>query len=750
MGNPGGKLEQVEDDPPPAGRRCSGCASWNRSSARFCDQCGGELSPAKIGPRLTHDDIRALLKAARAMASPRDLAPVPREVATICRTMAGADACTFTRVLPAGNEMTVLTWDAAPTWTEAGPAHGRRVSLDNRPAIREALAGTVVQKQTGQRQPDDAAAEELAARGIGSLLLIPIMHQEETTGIIELVSRSGDAFPPDRVAPCLELARLVGFAIAQSATLQRELKLVDRLGAVAASSVEAARLLDTGSLLERIPKLIVSTFGHYLVNVFLLDAEAGELVLHVSEGFPVGKPFPHGERVALSDGIVGYVGATGKTHLAPDVSLDPHYKEGPALSETRSELAAPLLAHGDVIGVLDVQSRRRNAFDASDAVALDAMAASLSVAIDNARLFQETRETERRLRAIMDAVPSPLGVYDAAWNVRYVNEAMMHLYGGDRVNAGTLGQSFTTLAEDLAPKLANPEVLLGRDEGGMLSNQGDEVILRDPPRTFIRTVTPVRNDAETIAHISLYKDVTTERAALTAKDRLLSIAAHELRTPLTALMGFIDLLQIQLGKDDASPELVRQRLTTVQREARRLGRLVDELLGLARLESGAAPLVLVSMELGELVRQVIERFSFDGTAARISVEMPDGPIHGVWDEGRLDQILTNIIGNALQYAPAPSTIRIVVRSTGTMARVEVHDQGPGISDAELQQLFEPFVRVGEAARVGGGLGLGLHVSRMLAERHEGRLWLESTVGQGTTAILEIPLQPSDAKVEGQT
>lgn len=750
MGSPDENLEDGADESPPDGRRCARCTAWNRPSAHFCDQCGGELAPPKPGSRLTHDDVRALLKAARAMASPRDLAPVPREVTTICRTMAGTDACTFARVLPASNEMIVLTRDAAPTWTEAGPAPGRRVSIDNRPAIREALAGAVVQKQTGQLQPDDAAAGELAARGIGSLLLIPIMHQEETTGIIELVSRSVDAFPPDRVAPCLELARLVGFAIAQTETLQRELKLVDRLGAVAAASVEAARLLDTGSLLERIPRLIVSTFGHYLVNVFLLDAEEGDLVLQVSEGFPTGKPVPHGERVALYDGIVGYVGATGKTHLAPDVSTDPHYREGPGLSETRSELAAPLLAHGEVIGVLDVQSRRRNAFDASDAVALDAMAASLSVAIDNARLFQATREAEHRIRAIMDAVPSPLGVYDAAWRVRYVNEAMMHLYGGERTNVGPLGQSFTDLSAELAPKLANPEVLLGRGEGGMLSDQGDEVILRDPPRTFIRTVTPVRNDSETIAHISLYKDVTTERAALTAKDRLLSIAAHELRTPLTALLGFIDLLQIQLGKDEANPELVRQRLTTVQREARRLGRLVEELLGLARLESGAAPLVLVSMELDALVHQVIERFSFDGAAARIHVEMPDGPIHGDWDEGRLDQILTNIIGNALTYAPAPSAIRIVVSTAGTRACVEVHDQGPGVSDAELQQLFEPFVRVGEAARVGGGLGLGLHVSRMLAERHEGRLWLESTVGQGTTAILKVPLQPSVAMREGRT
>ena len=664
--------------------------------------------------------------------------------------MTRAEACTFARVLPATMEMTVLARVAGPTWSEAGPAPGRRVSLETRPAMLETLAGLVVRQQADDRRLHHAIRVELTSRGIGALLLVPIIHQGETIGIIELVSRSPDAFPPDRIAPCRDLANLAGFAVAQAETLRRELKLADRLGAVAAASVEAAQLLDVSSVLERIPKLIVSTFGHYLVNVFLLDPDERVLKLHTSEGYPMSRSIPFGDRVPLGMGIVGHVARTGSTHLAADVASDPYYQEGPGLTETRSELAAPLLVRGEVIGVLDVQSRRRNAFDASDAVALDAMAAALGVAIENARLFQEVREAEHRIRAVMDAVPSPLGIYDAGWRVRYVNQAMLRLYGGGEALPGALGRSFADLMTELAPKLANPEVLVGRDEGGTLSDHGDEVILQDPPRTFIRTVTPVRDEAEGTVYISLYKDVTAERAALTAKDRLLSIAAHELRTPLTALLGFIDLLQIQLAKEGASPEIVRQRVATVQREARRLGRLVEELLGLARLESGMAPLVVVSMEMSALIEQLTERFGFDGAATRIGVETPDGPVWGAWDEGRLDQILTNLIGNALAYAPAPSPIRVVVRKVGEMARVEVHDRGPGVSTAELQQLFQPFVRVGKEAHVGGGLGLGLHVSRLLAERHEGRLWLESEAGRGTTAILELPLRTSDAVREGRT
>lgn len=743
------RCQETPDGSASDGRWCSRCTTWNRAAARFCDQCGGDLMPHDE-PGLSQQEANALLRAARALASARDGASIPREVAEICLTMAGADSCTFARVLPASMEMIVLVRVTAPDWTEAGPVPGRRVSLDARPALSEALTGAVVRKRVGDHQPGDAALDELVARGIGTLLLIPIVHQDETLGVIELISRSGDAFPPDRIAPCLDLAGLVGFAVAQAEIFQRETKVAARLGAVAAASVEAAQVLDTSSLLERIPKLIVSTFGHYLVNVFLLDRDEGVLELRASEGRPARRSIPAGERVPLGFGILGHVARSGNTHLAADVDSDPYYREGPGLTETRSELAAPLRARGEVIGVLDVQSRRRNAFDTSDAVALDAMAAALSVAIENARLFNQTREAEHRLRAIMDAVPSPLGVYDAGWRVRYVNQAMLQLYGGDDGAVIPLGQTFAELSADLAPRLANPEVLLGREDGGMLSAVGDEVVVRDPPRTFVRTVTPVHGASETIAHISLYKDVTAERAALVAKDRLLSITAHELRTPLTAMLGFIDLLQIQLGREGANRELMRQRLTTVQREGRRLGRLVEELLGLARLESGTTLLTLVPTEMGALVQRAIERFSFDGAAARVGGTTPVGPVWGTWDDGRIDQILTNLIGNALNYAPAPSPVRVVVTTVGTRARVEVHDRGPGVSEADLTQLFEPFVRVGKDARVGGGLGLGLHVSRLLAERHEGRVWLESEVGRGTTAILELPLQPSDAVREGRT
>jgi signal transduction histidine kinase len=256
-------------------------------------------------------------------------------------------------------------------------------------------------------------------------------------------------------------------------------------------------------------------------------------------------------------------------------------------------------------------------------------------------------------------------------------------------------------------------------------------------------VTPVTVGDETIAYVVVYQDVTKERAALRAKDQLLSIAAHELRTPLTAMLGFTELVKAQLQQESIDREAVNRRMATIHREARRLAKLVEQLLGLAQLESGAAPLELAPVDVGELIARVMERFSFaPENAGRLHLVEVETGIVGNWDENRIDQILTNIIDNALKYSSDghPIEIRIDLASPAE-ARLRVQDQGPGLTTDELGHLFRPFSRLGTGRTTGGGLGLGLYVSRTLAERHGGKLWLESPRNGGVSAWLVLPLEP---------
>jgi signal transduction histidine kinase/putative methionine-R-sulfoxide reductase with GAF domain len=514
----------------------------------------------------------------------------------------------------------------------------------------------------------------------------------------------------------------------------REQKLAERLTAVAEAATQMARELDLDRLLSELPAMIHRALEYDLVALFLVESHGDELVLRSEAGTP--PPGRLGFRLAKGTGIIGHVAQTEMPYLAPDVSRDPYYAAGPDLVATQSELAAPIIGQEGLLGVIDVQARSVDAFDDIDLVTMKALAGNLAVALENAELFVRLRDEEERLRAIVNAIPNPLKVIDDTDHIILMNERMRELFRlPENMQVGTMAD---------VVKSAPPEVHAANEFIDHLPElptyrPPEELVWHNPNRAFIRRVTPVTSSGAPRATIVLYQEVTAERAALRAKDQLLSIAAHELRTPLTALLGFLDLLQGQLRREQPNMPLVRQRIEIVRRQSRRLADLVEELLGLAQLEAGEARLQPEQLDLKTFVTNVIERFApTEGGASRVVVHGLQPGVTVLWDEGRVDQILTNLIDNGLRYSPPGSPVDVTVEESADDVRFQVHNHGSGLSQEDLSRLFQPFSRLVTPERHVGGLGLGLYVSRTLAERHGGRLWLESALEHGVTAILALP------------
>ncbi|AKF84073.1 histidine kinase [Myxococcus fulvus 124B02] len=228
------------------------------------------------------------------------------------------------------------------------------------------------------------------------------------------------------------------------------------------------------------------------------------------------------------------------------------------------------------------------------------------------------------------------------------------------------------------------------------------------------------------------------QAAVRVRDEFLSVAAHELRTPITSLKLQLQLLFRQLrqpGPLDA--ERLERGVETCERQTTRLTKLVDSLLDVARLSSGRMELQLEDVELGELVREVARRFEMEAQAAgvRLEVDAPE-PMTGRWDRLRLEQVLTNLMSNALKYGHgAPVDVRVL--GDVELARVEVRDRGIGIAPEDAARVFDRFERA-VSSRHYGGLGLGLFITRQLVEAHGGRIFLESRPGEGSTFIVHLP------------
>ncbi|HET7035140.1 MAG TPA: ATP-binding protein [Thermomicrobiaceae bacterium] len=231
--------------------------------------------------------------------------------------------------------------------------------------------------------------------------------------------------------------------------------------------------------------------------------------------------------------------------------------------------------------------------------------------------------------------------------------------------------------------------------------------------------------------------------ALRYRDEFLSIASHELKTPLTTLKGYAQLLRRVLERQPEDAARLTRVVDELQQQMERFELLVTDLLDVSRIEQGHLELRPEPVELSELARRVLARFAQEGlvpSGHRLALDVPE-PIVGRWDAERLDQVLTNLISNAVKYSPGGGEVRVSLRERDGQAEVTVTDQGIGIPEQELSELFKPFMR-GAAARLFPGTGLGLYISRNLVELHGGTIEAASRLGQGSRFTVRLPLRGS--------
>lgn len=231
--------------------------------------------------------------------------------------------------------------------------------------------------------------------------------------------------------------------------------------------------------------------------------------------------------------------------------------------------------------------------------------------------------------------------------------------------------------------------------------------------------------------------------AVNFRDEFLSLAAHELQTPLTGL-----LLQTQLRQRRAelapekllsTPELIAMARSDL-RQLQRLTRLVDNMLDISRMRSGQAPFHPVEADLCVLVSEFVARLREQKPedASLVTLQLCEETI-GRFDALQLEQILGNLVGNALKYGERKPVVVSVRKLAGGRAELLVKDQGPGVPREEQERIFRKFERLSSQSHV-GGLGLGLHISRELAARHGGSLRVESEPGAGATFVVSLPLK----------
>jgi len=254
-----------------------------------------------------------------------------------------------------------------------------------------------------------------------------------------------------------------------------------------------------------------------------------------------------------------------------------------------------------------------------------------------------------------------------------------------------------------------------------------------------------RRAALAIDNAQLYQQAQN---ALRVREQFLSIAAHELKTPLTTLIGRAQLMQRRTERDGELSEGNRRSLVIINDQLRRLNALVRALLDISRIENGQLSIERTAVDICGLVRQVVSEMQVTVENRQIELVCPDTPLMVLGDSVRLEQVLLNLIQNALNYSQPPAPTTVSVRQEGEQVLIAVQDRGVGIPAEALPHLFTRFYRANNAgAHYSGGMGIGLSIVKEVASLHGGDVQVESAQGAGSTFTLHLPLAAAGAAAE---
>ncbi|MGD8621002.1 MAG: ATP-binding protein [Anaerolineales bacterium] len=488
----------------------------------------------------------------------------------------------------------------------------------------------------------------------------------------------------------------------------RELETLIELGRA------ITEVLGLDEALTRVVEAAVHLTGAEEGSLLLLDKKSGNLFMRASKNFD--EDFVKTFWLHVRDSLAGQVIETGKPILLDESS--PQKIKTAYL--VHSLIYVPLRVRGKIIGVLGVDNRKAGrVLGQNDVTVMTAMADYAAIAIDNARLFKQSEDERTKLETILAQTENGVIVVDEDNRVVMINRSAEKIFGV----AGKYEGLSTAEVFDHDHLL---EFL--RSSDGM--PRREELELEDG-----RIFSVVRSPIKDVGQAVVLHDITHFKELDRIKSEFVTTVSHDLRSPLTAILGYLELI------DRAGP-LNKTQLDFVERvriSVEQITALVTDLLDLGRIESGLDT-SKEKANLGSLARYALDGLRSTARNHRIDlrgqVEDPLPEIYG--DPVRLRQMIANLLENAIKYTPEGGEVKLEASAEDDQVILKVSDTGPGIPPSDQPYLFDKFFRASNVPDDSTGTGLGLSIVKSIVEQHQGRIWLDSEIGIGTTFTVVLP------------
>jgi len=367
----------------------------------------------------------------------------------------------------------------------------------------------------------------------------------------------------------------------------------------------------------------------------------------------------------------------------------------------------------------------------------------VDIVMQNARLLQRLQDDKRWLEAVISSSADGLLIVDATYRIIGVNPALEHMSGwtveevwGKRcaevfemrthTGASLCGQACPLMrVAEGGSRILNLEVVLRTKDGGDLDAEVSYAGIHG-------------ENGELLGGVISIRDITERKEAERLQSTFLSVISHELQTPIAIIKGYAGLLGEQEGKR-LKKEQMREMLGVIAEESDRLSKMVENLLYASRISAGGIELHREAVDLPSLIRRVVQKMAGISGKHNIESNVPEHLAPVLADYERVQEVLTNLVENAIKYSPRGGRILIEGRETGEEVIVSVSDEGIGVSRREQDRLFERFARLdSRLVRETKGVGLGLFICKSIVEAHGGHIWVESEPGRGSRFSFSLP------------
>ncbi len=509
------------------------------------------------------------------------------------------------------------------------------------------------------------------------------------------------------------------------------------------------RSLDVGLVAGDVVQAACVLASADAASLVLADLPRREMGIRAQRGLPAG--YATAPAVPLDAVLAEHRGP--HVHRVADLREGSDADPGLVADGFVKLLTVPLVRDELLVGALNIYSRDEGReFDDVDIELAHILAGQAAVAIANAKLYASEVRTRQLYLAIFDGIGEGVLIGDLGSNLAAMNRAAQQLLG---LTPDNIGRPIREIAISLDMRDAETDAVVAPDADPLTSaiqgrpHRGRYAVnVADQGRLILEALAEPVSDADghVIAGVLALHDITAEREVARQKDEFISIVSHELKTPLTPLKALAQLLRSRIrrsheGQTPLDITSLEQNLRTIERQVDRMNALVSDLLEVSRVGHGRLEAARAPLDLAQLARDVTQRY-IEATAEedryRFTVDAPPVLVV-IADAARLEQVLMNLVGNAVKYSPTGGEVRVEVGADADGALVIVEDHGIGIPPEEIPALGHAFVRGSGRARTFAGVGIGLYLSRLVAEAHGGTIVVESAGNDlGTRVTMRLP------------